>query len=967
MARESKSSSSSSSDDEEDTSAPSAQRSNFNIDGTTPPNAQSPAVVIKSSQPTCAAILSSSLPQKKLEEDRRNALTDQAALLAAAKANDTRAIKDLLDKKVDINRPDGKGYTPLHHAAMLGNLLAAHMLLDWGADDTMPTKKEGYTAIMLAALKRREHVVELLADRRRARDRAAGKQPTADPGSRLPTGATPYPEAKMAITLMEEPDRVETFKVAVTTNDIVMAARMLASGNMTLSECDEHGDTPLVLATKGGGVEMIMLLLCNGAKTYETDKEAKSPLMHAAAGRNLPAIKVLLRAGADASQPDVDDNNALDLAVANDDAAVLDALLGGKDGGGKLRDKMPALIHSAARAGKTRAVALLLKRKVDVRDKSGCLALAVMARSNQVAAVKTLLAAGANPHDKARDGHTAFTLAAANGHTKIVKALFAHCPLPFSSEDWVKELQNETDRQGRTALMLAVMNRQHKMFVLLNANNADKNKTDRNGRNAMLWAAAKGGRAMVNELLLKGASPFVSDTQGNTVLLIAARYGDKEVVKFFCTAEYAGSSLNIHLANKDGDTPLILAARHGHLKLVKFLLDKQHVNPLHHNKQGRTAFLEAGGHNHREVMALMQQSERDMPMVYPVMDAVVSKIVAIFPTAKRLFPALRPQAFRREDKAGNSVLHLMAENGHRELMQQLLAARPEQKIDATENPEAGQDQQTVPLLASSSGAIIMRPANLDIEMTNKEGMTPLCLAARNGHYSAVSYLVEQHAQVNHASVTGMTPLWLACRVRECAAEQGVRGQTGGSRLPLPVDLVRLLLEHEALVDGPSFRGQTPLMAASACGEPAVVCLLISAGADVNRADDYGLRPLMYAAHFGHVEVATILLEEGAAPDPSTESLSALILAAESGRDDVVRLLIERGALVDHVDKYGLTALMTACTAGNETTVELLLKMGADPLFVNEAVDMNAMDYAKKADHYAITQILENFLLEVADC
>ena len=892
-------------------------------------------------------------------------MESQAALIAAAKANNDIVIDKLIEKGVVIDHPDGQGYTALHHAAKLGKYQAAWMLLRRGADDTKPTKKEGYTAIMLAALKRRENIVELLADHRRARDLAAGKYTTTATGSSLPTGATRYEEAKRLITYMQEPDRVETFKYAITNNDIVMAARMIANGNMTLSECDEHGDTPLVLASKGGDVEMILLLLCNGAKTHETDKQAKSPLMHAAATRNLPAIKILLRAGADASQADVDGNNALDLAVADDDAIVLDALLGGQNGGGRLDGIMPALIANAARASKTRAVALLLKREVDFPNKkTGRRALAVMAQANQLVAVKTLLAAGANPHAKAKDGHTAFTLAAANGHKEIVKALFAHCPAQFTRKAWIEILQNQIDRQGRTALMLAVLNQRDKMFVLLSDNYADKDKIDLKGRNAMLWAAAKGGQAMVNALLLQGASPFVSDADGNTVVHAAAEYGDKDVMKFFCK-DYIGKGLDINLANRNGDTPLILAARKGHLKLVNFLLNKQHAYPLHHNKQGRTAFLEAGGHNHREVMALVQQFELSVPDRYPVVEAVLKKIGEIWPAAKRLLPEFHPQPLKREDKAGNTVLHLLAANGHRELMEQLMAARAEERIDAAENPEVGEGEQTVALHPNSSAPITMRPANLDIEMLNKEGMTPLCLAARNGHYSAVSYLVAQHAQVNHKSVTGMMPLWLACRLRECAAENGVPGQAGAGRLPDPVELVRLLLEHKALVDEPSFRGQTPLMAASASGQPAVVDLLITAGAYVDHADDYGLTPLMYAAHFGHVEVATILLEEGALPNQSPGSLSALILAAESGRDDVVMLLIERGALVDHVDKYGLTALMSACTAGNETTVELLLKQGADPLFVNEA-GRNAMDYAKLADHYRITRILENYHPEVAD-
>ena len=61
--------------------------------------------------------------------DSRSDLAD------AAQAGNVVALKLLLDADREaVSRPDGQGYTPLHHAAYLGSLEAVRYLLDSGAD-----------------------------------------------------------------------------------------------------------------------------------------------------------------------------------------------------------------------------------------------------------------------------------------------------------------------------------------------------------------------------------------------------------------------------------------------------------------------------------------------------------------------------------------------------------------------------------------------------------------------------------------------------------------------------------------------------------------------------------------------------------------------------------------------------------------------------------------------------------------
>lgn len=95
-------------------------------------------------------------------------------------------------------------------------------------------------------------------------------------------------------------------------------------------------------------------------------------------------------------------------------------------------------------------------------------------------------------------------------------------------------------------------------------------------------------------------------------------------------------------------------------------------------------------------------------------------------------------------------------------------------------------------------------------------------------------------------------------------------------------------------------------------------------------DPYVGTPLMYAAGYGYVEVAQVLLEGGANVDRAeADGLTALHVAAWSGNLDVCRLLLDWGAKVDTVNIREETPLHSAASMGYLSVVKLLVERGAD--------------------------------------
>ena len=247
-------------------------------------------------------------------------------------------------------------------------------------------------------------------------------------------------------------------------------------------------------------------------------------------------------------------------------------------------------------------------------------------------------------------------------------------------------------------------------------------------------------------------------------------------------------------------------------------------------------------------------------------------------------------------------------------------------------------------------------AGARVSAANRQGVTPLQLAALNGSAVMLDKLLKAGADPN-ARLTrfGDTAIMMAART----------GKT---------DALRVLVESGARVnDKESWGGTTALMWATAERHPDAVKLLIEAGADVNARSNFvaaangrgfegrtpmaaaadrsveefasgWMTPLMFAAREGDVESAGYLLDAGADVNAiAGDGKNALSLAIFNGNYDIASFLIDRKVDVNNVDTQRFTPLFWAVDRRNmETAPNFPWMVTADPLpLIKKMLDAGA--------------------------
>ncbi len=500
----------------------------------------------------------------------------------AAMRGDLASVRMLIEKRVDVNAPQGDGATALHWAIYRGNKEMTRVLIRAGAN-VKAANRDGATPLWLASV---NGDAELLG---------ALMEGGADPNEKLPLGRTP-------LMIAARTGNVDAMKVLIDRGADVNAKETL------------RGTTPLMWAADEAHAPAVQLLIQRGADIAARSNPAPRGRGPALGKANDPR-KAVAAQGA-----------ALAAREASPDLGVLNALTqpGAARGGGAGRAGAAGAAGRAGTAGRggatggaaggdadggggfddggVGAVSGNGRGRAPLNDGGALTPLVYAVRANDLDSVKVLLAAGADINQTTGYGWSPLLVATQNRYYKLGAYLLergANPNLP-NTGGWVPlylATDNRNIESGDYPVRKGDMD--HLAFITLlldkganvNARVKDSTETrtvftnqwlDENGGTAFFRASQSGDIELMKLLLARGADPKIATVLGVTALHVASGIGWVEGITYEWSRAAATEAVKMLLdlgldPNAQADTGRVAlhgAAHKGHTEAVQLLVDR---------------------------------------------------------------------------------------------------------------------------------------------------------------------------------------------------------------------------------------------------------------------------------------------------------------------------------------------------------------------------------------------------------
>ncbi|XP_020774936.1 kinase D-interacting substrate of 220 kDa B isoform X1 [Boleophthalmus pectinirostris] len=363
----------------------------------------------------------------------------------------------------------------------------------------------------------------------------------------------------------------------------------------------DNGQTPLMVASEQGNLEIVQELIRRGANVNLDDIDSWTSLICAAKEGHIEVVQELLENGANLEHRDMGGWTALMWAAYKGRTEVARLLLEkGANPNITGQYSVYPIIWAAGR-GHAEIVHLLLQHsaKVNCSDKYGTTPLIWAARKGHYDSVMHLLANGADVDQEGANSMTALIVAVKGGYTDVVKELLKRNPNV-----------NMTDKDGNTALAIAAKEGHTEIVQDLLDAGTYVNIPDRSGETMLIGAVRGGHVEIVRALLNKYADIDVRGMDGKTALYWAVEKGNATMVR-----DILQCNPDTESCTKDGETPLIKATKMRNIEIVELLLDKgAKVSAM--DKKGDTPLHIAIRGRSRKLAELLLRNPKDGRLLY---------------------------------------------------------------------------------------------------------------------------------------------------------------------------------------------------------------------------------------------------------------------------------------------------------------------------------------------------------------
>lgn len=830
------------------------------------------------------------------------------ALHIAARINEADLVTFLIIKGADMELKNNYGDTALHVAVKGDSYDSARALTTMGADifaldtegmsalETSLEKSEVYYDIMInekTALQKDENTGNGLVhffvntQNKKAIDYCLNKKIPID--NKNAAGQTP-----LALALRDPKNLVQAQIAA----DLILngAATVNCNAkyfedavdqrNMSLRMSD--GQTPLHFAAIYGHSGISQYLLENGADTKAQDISGATPLHEAVRYGNVEIVRQLLANGADVNGQDSLGKTPLLLLIPEDKQSEIYSVL--LESGANVNQKDmygDTILHVASMSKISSEILQMFTgagADINIRNKKGLTPIATSIEHGRSEQVNFFARNGADIHAEDAQKNTPLTSVLkrdddmykslvvkenassidSEGNTPLLVALKNDAP--FDRIQYIADLDsnaNARNRDGKSALFVAVEKNNRKAGELLLARNADIFAA--NTQNVSPLRKSLESQNGSEQWLINSGTIQARDGSGNSVLHYAAEWHLPNSMMNFLIAKGADANA----VNGNGETPLFSAAKADNIGAIDLLVkngaslsakDNLGSSPLH--AAVRWDSLTAA---ERLITLGLNIDCQNVGGKTPLAEAAVEGNITM---AKLLLAhGANPNTY---DQNGRTCLSDAIRGGQYEMVKLLLSAKA--------NPQ----------------------------IQDLAGRTPCHEAATLGDKDIIVLLKRAGANPLARDKTGATPLSIA--------------------FEKDLDIMYAILGDDRMISD-SDGNTPAHIAVQKRASHAILESLIEKGYPFDTRNASGWTPLSIAASTGQKDAAALLLEKGADPfaKTSTKGGSVLSLAFKEKSGYLLGYIVKNSA--NKTDIRGNTILHYAARLADEETVARLLNLG----------------------------------------
>ncbi|QMT59656.1 ankyrin repeat domain-containing protein [Legionella sp. PC997] len=418
----------------------------------------------------------------------------------------------------------------------------------------------------------------------------------------------------------------------------------------------------------------------------------------------------------------------------------------------------------------------------------------------------------------------------------------------------------------------------------------------------------------------------MTDENGNTLMHLAAIYDQPEILKVLMRKAEDFHSSILEIPNDDGFTPLECCHLYSSSKTMPFLESAPQLSPsaqiVLSQQYDKMKGLPPTGLQRKglEKIALVAGALGDVTALEILLNRARNKDFLL----------------RHQTKNGWSGAHFAALNDRLDVIKLF----PEEFAAKVEDKQGN----TPLMVAAGRGSLkiigYLLGKGADLNKKNSHGENAVLLAAENGHLDTLQFLHEKGADLTMVNKNGENALLVAARNGHLACVNYLLGSGLSAELKnnqektafqLALEASQLEIANSLVTLSTANERNQALIDAVKRGDLVAVPWLVEQGASLSAMDEFQMTPLLIAAHFGKTKIVDYFLSLDPSPiqDKDVENDNVLFVAIKSGQTQLVDHLISSGHFSIHDrNSKGKTPLLVAAEINSAELVKLLHDKGS---------------------------------------